>query len=193
MPRTAQFIPQQVIQDIQKATQEILVEESFDGVTVRKICQRANISTGTFYQFYKSKSQVLAEVVDYLECYFKTQVLPTLTGTGINKLEMWFIAYINKVTESGINYCRKSQKFMYEGSLNSEKRKQLYIYQLLYVIIDECKQEKSINENIDNDIILQMLFYYVEGLVFDWCYLDGTFDIHKMAQTTFPLFIKSFQ
>ena len=50
---------QQRVEEILEATTDLLIEEGYDALSTSTIAQRANISIGSFYQFFANKEAVL--------------------------------------------------------------------------------------------------------------------------------------
>lgn len=59
------------------ATEEFL-EKGFHGASLREIVKKAEVTTGAFYGYYKSKEELFSALVkthaDYILNYFKEQV-----------------------------------------------------------------------------------------------------------------------
>lgn len=55
----ARQIDERKLEAIKKATVEIVVSEGITGASISKIAQKANVSTGYLYRFYKGKRELL--------------------------------------------------------------------------------------------------------------------------------------
>ena len=53
-------------QKLMDATLDLMWEESYGSVTIDHICQRAGVKTGSFYYYYKSKSELAAAALERL-------------------------------------------------------------------------------------------------------------------------------
>lgn len=47
-----------------KAARQLFLEQGFDNTTIRQITQKADISTGTLYHFYKDKEDIFFHIAD---------------------------------------------------------------------------------------------------------------------------------
>lgn len=65
-------------QKLMDATLDLIWEESYGSVTIDDICKRAGVKTGSFYYFFKSKSELAAAALERL---WKEQWKPNLDRT----------------------------------------------------------------------------------------------------------------
>lgn len=54
----------EVRKKIIKAARQLFLEQGFDNTTIRQITQKAEISTGTLYHFYKDKEDIFFHIAD---------------------------------------------------------------------------------------------------------------------------------
>lgn len=54
----------EVRKKIIKAARQLFLEQGFDNTTIRQITQKADISTGTLYHFYKDKEDIFFHIAD---------------------------------------------------------------------------------------------------------------------------------
>ena len=80
---------------ILSATKRLLAEKGLDGVTIKGICDAAEVHAGSFYNLFESKEQVvLTAVRDAIKA-----VDPHPAGTGEDHLEELVDAYIRFVMD----------------------------------------------------------------------------------------------
>lgn len=61
------------------AAVELLAVKDFESITIRDIVTRANVSIGTFYNYYNTKLEVFYETYQVADRYFNEVVAPQLT------------------------------------------------------------------------------------------------------------------
>jgi len=49
---------------ILQAAKEVLIEENYNGISIKSIAKKAGIATGTFYLYFSNKDQLVETVVD---------------------------------------------------------------------------------------------------------------------------------
>ena len=55
-----------------------LISTLFENITVSEICKQANVSTGTFYNVFKSKYEILNRIFELADIYFTDIVQPEI-------------------------------------------------------------------------------------------------------------------
>lgn len=58
---------------LQQALILLLDSETFDHITVSKICQQATVNRSTFYSYYSNQYELLEDAYDYLTSLFITE------------------------------------------------------------------------------------------------------------------------
>lgn len=133
----ARAIDDNKIERIKKATLEMVVSNGYGGASISKIAKKANVAEGYLYRFYKSKSELVndllysnvAELADNME-----EILN-------NQHSVWevFKVLIQRLIDNSINSPEKI-KFLYSlihdynFSLAEEQRKRIF---------DLCKKIKK--------------------------------------------------
>jgi AcrR family transcriptional regulator len=59
---------------IVKATMEIMEKSGFNNMTIQEINERAGVSVGTFYHYFKTKEDVFYELYRKADNYFEEEV-----------------------------------------------------------------------------------------------------------------------
>ena len=76
------------------AAMELLAERNFDDITIRDIVARAEVSIGTFYNYYSTKMEVFYEAYRIADHYFAETVAPLLSqGTVLERIMSFFDYY----------------------------------------------------------------------------------------------------
>lgn len=82
------------------ATMRLLQKQNADDIKVMDIVEEANVSVGSFYNYYSSKIEVFADSYKLEDSYFEEKVEPQLTQEDVrDRLRFFFdqYAYYNSV------------------------------------------------------------------------------------------------
>ncbi len=60
VPKNLENIKEEIIQ----ATREMIVEEGYDRLNIRDIAKKCGIATGTFYNYFRSKQEIISALLD---------------------------------------------------------------------------------------------------------------------------------
>ena len=91
---------------IKNVALEIIYEEGYEGTSIAKIAQRANISKGLMYNYYSSKEEMIKEVM--LDGFqpFLTILDPDKDGILTPEEARYFIDELFHILESNLKYWR---------------------------------------------------------------------------------------
>ena len=111
MARHKELNDEKVLQDIYNAAVDVLAQDGIEGLSIRKVCSLANISTGTFYKYYPTKIDLLHRLIDYMENYYKNDVVPYLNGDGFDMLYNISMAFVKRMLRRDLDYAKKLINF----------------------------------------------------------------------------------
>jgi len=162
--RQAQAI--QTKENIYKVFIRLIEKKGFSNVTVEEISEKAGVSVGTFYHYYKSKNDIFIEIFKQGDDYFKEHVKKELKeGNALDRIVEFFKYYAIFNSSNGIDFIQqlfstRSSMFNREGG---------YMQTLLQEIIREGQERKEISIETSPEEITRFMFISVRGLVYDWC------------------------
>lgn len=164
----------QTRQAIISAAQSLLQESSYEQLTVRNICQRANVSTGTFYHFFQSKN-------DLLSVFLHQGVMSRPDNSEeIGLLEYIVECYMDiaeQYYELGIEFSShffyaKNQVFNFYTRNSGGFALDLYAAKLA-----EAQANGDVVGTLSINTILQDIQVIVVGSMFEWCVLGNRFNL----------------
>lgn len=153
------------------AASEILVEEGYDKLSIRKIANKIEYSPGIIYHYFKDKGEIIAFIVE--EEYGR--ILKTLSDIPLNEenpektIEQTFRAYIELMLETPEKFRTilmndieaVQEKVNILGRGISKERKSL---QGLCSMI-ECGIEKGRFREMDVELTAQIIWTSTHGLI----------------------------
>ena len=162
-------------------TVELISENGFSNVNIEDICKAADVSVGTFYNYYKSKNEVFYELYSRADDFFKDKVDDSLhTADTMESILEYFDCYSVYCMKTGVHTMTQ----MMNASNKNFNITGRYMQGLLIDIFQRgldngnIKSEKSAIELCD--------FYFIiaRGVLFDWCLHDGIYDLkHKIRES----------
>lgn len=164
---------------------ELMDKKGFNNITIEEISKKAGVSVGAFYHYYKSKDDIFFEIYKKADEYFKNEVAQELDDPSLNALDkivLFFSHYAKYNTERGIE--NVSQLYNTKNKLFIEKGR--YLINLLQKIVEEGQKQNEIFTEMTSESITEYLFIVSRGVVIDWCFHDGDYDL----QANMDLFIK---
>ncbi|WP_312815560.1 TetR/AcrR family transcriptional regulator [Sedimentibacter sp.] len=172
---------------IHKTSLKLFMSKGIDNVSIQDIAKAANISVGSFYNYYKSKLDVLYQNYKVADKNFIEFVNNGVEGDTIKeKVKNYMLFYIDFVTSEPYDFT----KLLYNNSNKLFLKKGRAMQTLLAPIIDEGINNGEITADMNTEEIIEFLFQSMRGLIFHWCLHDGNFDLHERADKYLELIIK---
>ncbi len=91
------------IRAIKRAMKELLCEKDYQKITVKELCDRAQINKKTFYHYYNSQNTLLYEMQQELSAEFMLQIRDYVLPEDMGSIVREFFRFS---LEKGL-YCRK--------------------------------------------------------------------------------------
>ena len=177
---THRYLHDDVRLKIDTAAIELINEVGMENLKIRDICERADISIGTFYNYYKNKNDLPVNKINDMGTYLKG-AYEHLHGTSKERLSGLIYSYALGNVSSGLEY----NKAVYDAILYSrttpEMEKEREVYKLTKEIIENGQVEKVFRSDISSHDLAKMTIAYIRGINFDWVHTDGSYDLLEFS------------
>ncbi len=163
-------------------------EKGYDFVSVEEITRASGISKGSFYTYFKTKSDIIVQEFWKIDRYYEsyaTRHLPRLKNPA-EKLKAFTRAQMRYITEKiGVD----SLKILYSnqilGSSGVDNKaivdpKRRW-YRIIELIIVEGQIDGSFRSDIDALELAQGFNRSIRSVFLDWCITSGDFNLEKEA------------
>ena len=181
-------------QKITDAAAEIIRTQGAENVTVRNVCEIAEVATGTFYHYFKNKDDLLMffiRDISFENCELKTPI----SDIAYRICEL-YMNLISRYTKLGRDFMRN---FYTTGN------KALSAYMGVTdgkfadgTVMARCEQElvsakeKGIIKNADVHILSADICTIVKGCVFEWCLNDIDVDIMPLLRRIISKYLSEY-
>lgn len=149
-------------EDILKATLDLISEEGLQSVTFSKIFKKANVGSGTFYNYFNNKEELVNEVYKEIVSHMGEVVLknynPSLT------LFERFKYIIRKITDYAIDFSKELwflENYSYSPyiSIDLKNMENPAVTELLLII------SQGQSQGIIQEINIMMCFQIIHGII----------------------------
>ena len=164
------------------AAESLLSEKDFSQITIRDIVSRANVSIGTFYNYYTTKMEVFYETYQVADRYFDEVVSHQLPqGSPLAQILCFFDHYARYSSEMTD---MKMTRLLYNPDNPYFNRPaQGGMVGLLMDLIQECLDAGELVSRGDSvEDMASYLMISIRGLVYHWCTLNGSYDLRARTQ-----------
>jgi len=159
----------------------------FDQVTVEQIASEADVSVGTYYYYFESKSELFSEIFKRADEYFLNEVADSLKADSVpEQIVQFFEKYADFTYANGIEMVKK----LYTSDNKMFIAKDRPMQNILQAIIENGQADGHISAAISSIELTNMLFLIGRGVVFDWCLHDGNSSLKEKMRNVITVVTK---
>ncbi len=175
---------------IYDAAIELMDKKGFENMTIVEIADKANVSVGSFYHYFKSKNDILVEIFQRSDDYFTNEVAAKLGKQSVTKeIVTYFDYYARFCLDTGLATSRQ----IYRPTVKPFVKKGRPMQTILNNLIIQGQRTGEISKEMPADEITIMLFVFARGLVFDWCLCEGKTDLRARMRLYIKKIVSSIQ
>lgn len=170
---------------------DLLNSKSFAQITVKEICDKANISVGGFYHHYRNKYEILIDCQKQYERNFVDNLnIDEIKGNYVAKI---LFIYTKQIEESAenlnlfFNFFKAQLDYGEKYLLNSDRK----MPQLITGLIESAKANNEIDLNKDSFESFNEIAIIVRGILFQTCLCNGKGDIKKLINNLLKPYLES--
>ena len=161
-------------------------KKGYSKVTIDDICNKMGLSKGAFYNYFKSKDQIIMEGFLASDEYYRTDALKEIANlkgpvdqlAAYNRLVLNNIARIGKpimqaVFHSAMGFNKRT------SYINSEKRS---LYVVGEFLVAEAQKAGKLRTDLSSKQITNIIVRSFRGIVYDWCLPGSKFDLEEAGE-----------
>lgn len=184
--------PQESKKRIKEAAIRLIRKYGAQSITVRKVCQEAHISIGTFYYHFKDKDDLLMSFIR--EDSFESFILKTPAADVAGRSTELYMLLLGKYMAFGKEFMKnfytawntalaaymgEKDGFFASGTIMARNEKELFAAQ----------EAGYLKKNTDIHRLAMDICTIVKGCVFEWCLSDGKMDMEASLHRILTAFI----
>ena len=174
---------------------ELIKKHGADYITVRNICNAADIGTGTFYYHFKNKDDLLIYFLKEKSFdEFNLSIPIEKIDERISELYMHLInRYMNLGQDFMKSFYTTGNRSLsaYMGEVDGEFTSGTVMHRCEKELL-KAKEKDIINNNADIHELSMDICTIVKGCVFEWCLTDGNMDIKSSLYRIIKMYMSSF-
>jgi AcrR family transcriptional regulator len=165
---------------------QLVNKEGMRYLTIRNICDEAGISTGSFYNLFEGKDDLIAYYLQSIFTSYKQQAEEVGTGyTSLERIVLIYRFYIKCVMETGIEFITGLYSSVTNPAFNfmeREPEEELVLGQVR-LDLEEGIKSNEIKSDVDVDEALLRIAIIITGSIYYWCAFDGRIDLAYQADS----------
>lgn len=166
-----------------KCAHKLFKEKGFNNTTVDDIIKEANSSKGGFYNHFKTKDELLFNMVPLVdEAYIEFMERDIKYKTSLDKIISYIQYVFNIIAEEiGLEFIST----IYASQIKDLKADKFLItpersyYQVFEKLIEEGKLKNEIKGEVDTKHTIDLFTTCFRGAIYDWCLQKGEFNLSE--------------
>ena len=160
------------------AAKKLITENGFENVSIEEIAKEAEVSTGSFYTYFKKKEDVIEEL-NQLSFYHLAEITNEMKDKGLDdRLKYYCRQFLAEIERVGIEICRQWIRnnitpFNMEIS-GKETTKYNHDYLAMKSLLEEGISRGELAADTPVDEMALYINAQLYGLMVAWCMTDAS-------------------
>ena len=169
---------QETMKKITNSITELITTSGYENIKVRDICKNANISIGTFYNYYTSKDDILVNAMNQSSNQTLEIIKPQLNSdSAIENLLHYVKLQTQLIHTFPIAVQTEVFRMFLYGKGDFILDRESVNYAVIYEIIKAGKNSKEIQSSLDIEELTYLVLKIITANCYHWCMTKGAFDI----------------
>lgn len=159
----------------------LIKKKGYSKITIREICQNAQISIGTFYLYFSSKDEILLEIYNKIDQKIE---LPPVHGTegALSCIVQDFTIYLKCMVKM---FHKELLREIYRISLSSGENHFLSphrpLFRAVLDLLEALHLSNSLTSGISAQEVCQKLHIFVQSYIFQWL-IDDSLSVEYLTE-----------
>ncbi len=159
------------------AAQQLSMQNGFNSLTVKEVCDAAGVSVGSFYNCFGSFSEMLAEADNNPDRMFAVQTMDDLDGvTAKERLYSFTKHYCKLNTDTGV---ADLSLLMTPNVKNTQYSRHKPMFDIVTNVFRAGQEQGEFTSDFTAEQMCDMMFVIMRGVAYDWCMQGGSFDLQE--------------
>mgnify|MGYP002626433124 CR=1 FL=1 len=160
------------------AAKKLITEKGFENVSIEEIAKEAEVSTGSFYTYFKRKEDIVEEL-NQANFYRLAEITNEMKDIDLNdRLKYYCRKFLAEIERVGIEICRqwiRNNIAPVEMEIAEKKTtKYQHDYLSMTSILEEGVQRGELSADAPVDELALFLNAQLYGLMVAWCMTDAS-------------------
>src|SRR5471030_876337 len=167
---------------IYKVAIDLMEKNGYESMKIEDVCKKAKVSVGSFYNYFKSKNDILSEIFKRADNYFENEVIGNIhSSNSLDKIVEFFTYYASYNELVGIDTMKQLYNFNNKLFITEGR----YMQNSVKDIIIEGQNKGEISTVMTPNEISKYLFIAARGIAYDWCLHEGQYNIKEFMNNYF--------
>jgi len=165
---------------------------SFESITIKDICDKANISVGAFYHHFKSKTDIITTGYKQLDLLLSERYEESNYQSIQDKIIGLFSEGGDMLQELGVSIVIEAYRNQLLSSAEYSFSHERSVYQVVKEFLIEAQVQGLIHVSMTKSIddLSEKIMKIVRGTIFDWCLKKGKYTLSSQITEDLGYFFK---
>jgi AcrR family transcriptional regulator len=161
----------------------------YDNVSVRMICEKANVARSSFYSVFKDKSEILIYSLSSVKDNFQT-IMPSFIMAENDLERIWLLtdSFLMRAVEAGPELCKVYFVLEISGKCDLFDILEGFNHWLVQLLVN-CKKLGIVGVSGSPEELIPMQLNLAKALLFDWVRCGGEFPLRETVRHTIEVFL----
>ncbi len=160
------------------AAKKLITESGFENVSIEDIAKEAEVSTGSFYTYFKRKEDIIEEL-NQADFYRLAEITNEMTDKDFDeRLKYYCRGFLAEIERVGIEICRQwiRNNIAPVKMIISDKETTKYDHDHLAMraLIEEGVRRGELTDDVPVDELALFINTQLYGLMVAWCMTDAS-------------------
>lgn len=177
-----------------KAAIKLVNRDGMKQLTVRKICDEAGLSTGSFYNLFSGKEDLISYYLKYAFAPYREKAVEEGKQYGpIERILILYRAYVEYCKDMGLEFVSGLYASNHNPFFDFLHRdaKDDFIIASVRNYLEEGIEQGLVRDDIDLDEAMLRIAAASTGLLFYWCVFEGDIDIEHEVDEAIKTYLLS--
>lgn len=171
---------------------QMIREDGYPALTIRRLCQRSGVSTGAFYHHYASKEDLITQGFMTFDTKLEDELESAPDDKPIDMILHIILSLTKYVFDNGSGFAKE----LYISQLSIENnfitRKDRVYYQSVLRYIKAAQAQGFIDPAANPEAVTDLLLRIGRGTILDWCLHDYGYDLMAQSEEDLRLVLNQF-
>lgn len=175
-----------------RAAKEIIETDGYEALSIKRICESAQVSNGSFYHHFQTKEDLLSYYIEHLPSVnAHTLDIPSSLEETIESIIQVYLNYVDYCNELGVEFLSNYYVPKNEALNPLIRTERAYPIVTVQHYLEKVLTEQIVHTDYTIDEITTDIRMLIIGNVFEWCSNNGNAPFAANVRRSFHSYLKS--
>ena len=161
-----------------EAAKKVISKKGFKETSIQDITEEAGVAKGSFYTYFKTKEEIIGELVSKKQIKYEDEFL---NKTLKNKIEYFNKDLMKQIQSCGVEICRQ---WIVNNLKPVELDKIGYDSECIRVILKSSLEKGELKDGTPIEELVGFIINTIYGMMLNWCMTDKKYEPQEHLKTT---------